>query len=103
MSVVCIAGMHRSGTSLIARMLNLCGLYLGSEDDLLSAAPDNPEGFWENRQFLNINDNILFALNGNWAVPPTFEPGWEFSEILDDYYQDAERLIKEIDGHPTWG
>ncbi len=27
--VICIIGMHRSGTSMVARLLNLCGLDLG--------------------------------------------------------------------------
>lgn len=27
--VVCILGMHRSGTSMIARVINLMGIYLG--------------------------------------------------------------------------
>lgn len=46
---VCIAGFHRAGTSMVARLLARSGVYLGPEEDLLAPAPDNPEGFWENR------------------------------------------------------
>jgi len=46
--VVCIAGMHRSGTSMVTRMLNKLGFYLGDTSELMEAAADNPEGFWEN-------------------------------------------------------
>ena len=35
---ICIAGMHRSGTSMITRLLNLCGLYLGPKTELSPAA-----------------------------------------------------------------
>ena len=42
MTVVCIAGMHRTGTSMVARMLNLCGVYLGKEKDLIPSEKDNP-------------------------------------------------------------
>jgi hypothetical protein len=41
---VCIAGMHCSGTSMVARLLNLCGLYLGPEGELLPSTPDSPGG-----------------------------------------------------------
>ena len=41
MTVVYIAGIHRSGISLIRRLLNLCGVYLGAESDLLPPGPDN--------------------------------------------------------------
>ena len=32
---LCVTGMHRSGTSMVARLLNVCGLDLGPEADLL--------------------------------------------------------------------
>ena len=61
--VVPILGMHRSGTSLTTRLLNLLGLHLG--DDLQAAADDNQAGFWEHRFFQMINMQFLegFGLN----------------------------------------
>ena len=56
---VCIAGMHRSGTSLVARLLNLTGVYLGPEERMIPPKPDNPTGFWENLDFVHLNDQIL--------------------------------------------
>ena len=42
---VIILGMHRSGTSFLARSLNLCGVYLGKSSSFISSewnpAPDN--------------------------------------------------------------
>ncbi|NOX38923.1 MAG: tetratricopeptide repeat protein [Calditrichaeota bacterium] len=64
--------MHRSGTSVLAHMLNVMGLFLGEEDELLPPAKDNPEGFWENINFIAINDAILNLLNGSWDNPPEF-------------------------------
>ena len=46
-SPICIAGAHRSGTSMVMRLLHECGLYLGAESDLMPAQADNPDGFWE--------------------------------------------------------
>jgi hypothetical protein len=51
---------------MIARILNLCGLSLGREEDLVPPAPDNPDGFWENRRFQEINDQLLAMSGGAW-------------------------------------
>ena len=60
--------MHRSGTSCIARILNLNGISLG--DDIMSSKKDNPAGFWENWYFYKINNDILKNSNGDWDSPP---------------------------------
>ena len=103
MTVVCITGMHRSGTSMVARMLNLSGIYLGAEEDMLPAAPDNLEGFWENKHFVDINEKIFQTLGGRWDAPPIIEPGWELSEGLSGYYQEAENIIKKMSPIAFWG
>src|SRR5215813_13113765 len=69
-TVVCIAGMHRSGTSMVARLLNLAGVYLGREDELIPANQGNPEGHWEHARLVEINDAILSELGGGWDCPP---------------------------------
>ncbi len=75
--------MHRSGTSLIARTLNLLGLWLGPEDHLMPPIADNnPAGFWENSLLMAINDDILATLAGNWHELPRLAAGWEASPEL---------------------
>ena len=101
--VVCITGMHRSGTSMIARLLNLCGLYLGDEAELIRAAEDNPEGFWENRNFVDLNDEILSKLNGAWDVPPKLRQGWETSPEVLPLKNQAQELVERFEGHKYWG
>jgi len=66
---ICIAGMHRSGSSMVARVLNLSGLYLGQESELFAGRPDNPEGFFEHIGLHEINDRVLEAFNASWDVP----------------------------------
>jgi hypothetical protein len=41
---VAIVGMHRSGTSMVAKLLQQAGLNLGDEGDLMPPAAENPEG-----------------------------------------------------------
>ncbi len=100
---VCIAGMHRSGTSMVTRLLNLCDLYLGSEDDLLELAPDNPEGFWENVHFKELNERILEKLGGSWDLPPTEEKGWEQKPEIESLKDKAYTLVKNYTDHKPWG
>jgi hypothetical protein len=39
--------MHRSGTSMVARLLNMMGAYFGAEGISTGANRENPKGFWE--------------------------------------------------------
>ena len=71
---VCIIGMHRSGTSMVARLLQQCDLYLGPEYQLLGPDSANPEGHFEHTGFLKIDDALLRYFGGSWdfriPVPP---------------------------------
>lgn len=100
---VCIAGMHRSGTSMIARLLNQCGLSLGPEDELLPPNEFNTEGYWENEQFVKINDELLTHFGGGWDVVPTFPDGWEHRAELDPIRRRAEELVARFARYEPWG
>ena len=94
--IVCILGMHRSGTSMVARLLNLCGVYLGEEKDLIPAAEDNPEGFWENVKFQEINQELLITFGGEWDYIPSLEAGWQLTPQVLDIHDRARSLVEEF-------
>jgi hypothetical protein len=101
---ICISGMHRSGTSLVASLLHECGLYLGREEDLLPAvADDNANGYWEHSRFVELNDRLLALFGGGWANPPRWTEGWEDDQRLDELRIEAENLIREFINHEPWG
>lgn len=102
-SPVVITGMHRSGTSLVARLLYDCGLALGDESDLLPANADNTEGFWENVRFVEVNDALLAELGGAWDVPPELPAEWERSDRLAPIRERALRVVHSFDGLESWG
>ena len=56
--------MHRSGTSAFARGLQMLGVYLGN--DFLDPKPDNPTGYWEDRNIYAINERLLAVLGLKW-------------------------------------
>jgi len=61
---ILILGMHRSGTSALTKVLQLCGLDLPA--DLLPGFPDNDRGFFEPRKVIGLHDAMLEALGSSW-------------------------------------
>ena len=74
--------MHRSGTSFTAHALQLLGVSLGSVDRLMAPGPDNPAGYWENRDIKELNDEVLSRLGGSWDQPPVLGPGGSRTRAL---------------------
>lgn len=118
-TVVCVLGMSRTGTSLTTRALNIAGVYLGPEEELLGkdlrqlegegesvlarARETNPEGFWEHYRMMRLNERILRALGGNWREPPELPSGWETSEALAAEREEARALVQgSFAGHDPW-
>lgn len=104
-NVVSVVGMHRSGTSLVSRILSLVGVGLGPEDQLMPAHErDNPKGYWENVPVVAFNDRLLELLGGSWDDPPALADHWEHGEEVRAFREEARTLIAPIfDGHGTVG
>ena len=102
---VCVLGMHRSGTSLAMRALNLLGVALGDSSTLLPADPvDNPAGYWEQQAIIDINNELLLAMGGPSWAPPELRPGWSRAAELEPQRERARRLLDDQFGRlPLWG
>ncbi|MGV6852728.1 MAG: sulfotransferase family protein [bacterium] len=61
---IIVIGMHRSGTSVIARIFTELGFH--PPHDLMPAQKDNPAGFCEPLGIVRLNNKILNALNSHW-------------------------------------
>lgn len=70
-----ITGMHRSGTSVTARICNLLGADLGTH--LMQPGLDNERGYWEHNSVVAQHEELLAALNMPWHSVDTFQPGWD--------------------------
>ena len=92
--VICVIGMHRSGTSAVARILNLMGWSLGPAEKLMPPAEFNPAGHWEYQPFVDINDEILATFGGSWDRPPHWPDGWHLSAALDPFRDRVRRLLE---------
>jgi len=74
--VVAVLGMHRSGTSALAGWLAGLGLTLPRGDLLPGHAIDNPDGYYESRELVGLNNRILRHIGHHWQdVRPLAERG----------------------------
>ena len=99
---VFILGMHRSGTSALARVLNLMGLYFGPEQASTGRNPENQKGFWERRDVRSLNDTILFNANCDWDCVSAFRADTLPSERIDDYRATMGNIVMDMDAHRPW-
>ena len=99
---VLILGMHRSGTSALARVLNLMGLYFGTERVSTGRNAENQKGFWERRDARVLNDTILFNAGCDWDCLSAF-PGDDLPDArLAEYRAAAADIVMDMDAHRPW-
>src|SRR5215471_10295347 len=102
-SAICVAGAHRSGTSMLTRLLHACGLYIGKKNDLMPPQADNPDGFWEHLGFVALNDELLNALGGAWDLPPKADENFSSAPRVDSLRMKARLLIEGLSSAHVWG
>lgn len=102
--VICITGMPRSGTSTIARIINILGVYLGPKEKLIMETPYNEKGCWEYLDILELNNEILKRFGIIEHSMPEFSAGWENDQRLEDLEVKARKIINdEFGGAALWG
>jgi len=102
--VICVLGMHRSGTSMLMRLLNICGVYIGEKDELYPDLTGNEKGHWESQEVLDINNKILKIFKGSYENPPNFSDGWEADPRLEKLKIRAKEFIAKMnDKNEIWG
>jgi hypothetical protein len=94
--------MHRSGTSALARGLQLMGVYLG--EDFLSPRADNPTGYWEDRNIYAINERLLAVLGLKWEdVALINDPRWNSPDVEVLQTEAVAYLRSSFLNHSLWG
>lgn len=94
--------MHRSGTSALARGLQMLGVYLGN--DFLSPRPDNPTGYWEDKNICELNERLLAALGLKWQDVALIDGArWYEPEVEALRAEAVKYLRSQFVSHPLWG
>jgi hypothetical protein len=87
---ILVAGMHRSGTSAITRVINLLGADIAG--DLVAGIPgDNDRGFWESHTTYSLHDRLFAAFDSAWHDPYPLPDGWRKTEAA----REAKRAIRD--------
>jgi hypothetical protein len=76
--ILCVLGMHRSGTSCLTGSLEEAGLHMG---DIHTWNPHNLKGNRENQKIVDINDQVLASAGAAWDNPPDTEISWRASDL----------------------
>ncbi|WP_299166338.1 hypothetical protein [uncultured Tateyamaria sp.] len=87
-----VLGMHRSGTSLLTRVLSLMGADL--PDTLIGPSPNNPTGYWESRALRDFNDRLLALTGSQWDDWRPLPEGWERSPKVAEFAEEAAALLE---------
>jgi hypothetical protein len=98
-SPLIIAGMHRSGTSLVANWLSNCGLDVGEK--LVRADFSNVAGHYEDWAFLDLHRDILAANHTDHLIADRRK-----LSVGPDHRARAEHIIAERTGREAvdqWG
>ena len=97
-----VLGMHRSGTSAVARILNLMGVYFGGEHVGTGRSDQNVKGFWERRDVRDLNDDLLFSLGCDWDCVADFDLDALSAETKSAYADAAADIVLNMDAHRPW-
>lgn len=98
---IVIFGMHRSGTSVIASMLHRVGISMGQ--DFLDPDGHNPQGYFEDTDFLWLNKGIIENSGGTWYTPPTVSEMQEGGKKFDEAAKKIMTAKRKIAGQNSWG
>jgi hypothetical protein len=98
---ILILGMHRSGTSATARLINMMGAYFGPETMAMGGQPENPKGFWERFDVLHANKELMKTQQCDWDMLKNWHPE-KAAHIPDVMRPFMQKIIAELDSQPNW-
>lgn len=102
MKTVVVLSLPRSGSSLLAGILQRLGIEMGINSGLTRGAFINKYGNYENQDFYGLNLNILFSA-GSFSLTWTDFPNDErVKKAVKKYESQLTQLIKENE-HEYWG
>ena len=97
-----IFGMHRSGTSAMAKVCNLLGTYLG--DQLAPPDTDNIKGFFEDLRITESHEKLLNNLGASWDFAGPLPDNWLDRAIIPSFRSELEKISSSLSaGHSLWG
>ncbi len=88
-----ILGMHRSGTSLLARLLQQCGIDIGGR--LLGGSAGNEHGHWEDAFAVELHERLLALMGRRWDEVPVPSADAVTSAVRKGDRDSLERYLRK--------
>jgi len=88
-----VTGMHRSGTSAVARLLMLLGG--AAPRNLMPPREGNETGHWEPEPIVDMHDEIFGSIGSSWDDVSPFPQSWFTSEAGMHYRARAVELVEQ--------
>lgn len=99
---VVVLGMHRSGTSVATRAINLLGVPMCRPEDVYPPTRWNATGYWESASLAAFDELLLECLGGCSKAPPPLPPGWPDDPRLARLRAVAGRLFAAVFPTGQW-
>src|SRR5262245_44014369 len=96
-TAVLVLGMHRSGTSALARLVNFLGAALPRH--LMPANEANPRGYWESKPLVGLHDELLEASDSAWDDWRALGSRWKESDAANRFSARIRLMIDEEYGN----
>jgi hypothetical protein len=101
---IVITGMHRSGTSVIAGILNIAGMFIGRPGSIMKVNEDNPKGYFENLKVRAVNEIILEHYGLDWKSTASLPQDWHNSKFAEKLSRKVKFILnREFFGKKKWG
>jgi glycogenin glucosyltransferase len=106
-SQLLVLGMHHSGTSVVANLTMMMGLYGGTHDEML-LHPTNPLKFWERHDVVDIDERRLAAgastTSERYEIPDWVAYGFDKTKAVQkiDESTEARNVVKQLNAHRPW-
>jgi hypothetical protein len=88
-----VAGMHRSGTSAVTRVLSLCGAALPGQ--LMGASEHNPKGYFESQRIFELHETLLAEAGTRWDDLSPFPAAWYDSPAAETWVARFADAVRE--------
>ena len=88
---ILVVGMHRSGSSVQSRLLNLVGCDL-PKTLMKPIVNNNKAGFWGSQPLSDLNRDILLSIGSDWRP---FDSGWYASPTAGSFREQAQALLHQ--------
>jgi hypothetical protein len=99
---IIILGMHRSGTSVVAGLVNLMGAYFAPTDIALPPDMTNPKGYWERKDVIIANKNLMESTGATWHQLSQWAISQATAEQKNIFQRQVTPILQDLNQHPHW-